>query len=93
MLVQKHNIKWQVFVEYTDLDKAFFYHLPHIDQLVDAILGLEMFSFFDAFFGYHHMSMAFKDVSNTNIGPFMLRRILCLIWITECRHNLPNDDE
>lgn len=41
-------------VDYTDLNQAYpkdYYHLPRIDQLVDATSGYELFTFIDAFLG------------------------------------------
>lgn len=56
VLVQKHNGKWRVCIDYTDLNKACpkdFSPLPHIDQLIDATSGYTLLSFMDAFLGYH----------------------------------------
>ena len=37
------------------------YLLPHIDQLVDAILGCQLLSFMDAFSRYNQIQMALED--------------------------------
>lgn len=45
MLVKKANEKWQMCVDFTDLNKACLkdsYPLLHIDQLVDAMTAIEL---------------------------------------------------
>ena len=57
-----------MFVDYTDLKKAFpkdHYPLPSIVQLIDATAGYQVLSFPDAFSGYHQISMKNKDVPKT----------------------------
>ena len=52
MVVKKKNGKWQVCVDFTDLNKACPenpFSLPRIDQLVDAMVGHPWMSFLDAF--------------------------------------------
>ncbi|XP_074356013.1 uncharacterized protein LOC141695684 [Apium graveolens] len=52
ILVKKHNGKWRMCVDYSDVNKACpkdFYPLPNIDQLIDSTAGNELLSFMDAF--------------------------------------------
>ena len=52
VVVKKKNGKWQVCVDFTDLNKACskdLFPLPQIDQLVDATVGHSWMSFLDAF--------------------------------------------
>ena len=56
MVVPKKGGKWRVCVDYTDLNEACLkasFPLPFIDQIVDATAGHGIFSFVDAFSGYH----------------------------------------
>ena len=52
VVVKKKNGKWQVCVDFTDLNKACPkdpFPIPRIDQLVDATIGHPRMSFLDAF--------------------------------------------
>ena len=52
MVVKKKTGKWQVYVDFTDLNRACSKDLlpmPRIDQLVDATVGHPRMSFLDAF--------------------------------------------
>ena len=54
VVVKKKNGKWQVCVDFTDLNKACPkdpFPIPRIDQLVDATIGHPRMSFLDAFKG------------------------------------------
>ena len=56
VVVRKKNGKWQVCVDFTDLNRACPkdpFPMPRIDQLVVAIVGHPQMSFLDAFQGYH----------------------------------------
>ena len=56
VVVKKKNWKWQVCVNFTDLNKACPkdpFPMPRIDQLVDATVGHPQMSFLDVFQGYH----------------------------------------
>ena len=56
VVVKKKNGKWQVCVDFTDLNKACPkdpFPFPRIDQLVDATVGHPRMSFLDTFQGYH----------------------------------------
>jgi hypothetical protein len=52
VLVKKANGKWQMCVDFTDLNKAYpkdSYPLPRIDQLVDSTASHKLLTFMDAF--------------------------------------------
>ena len=60
--------KWQVCVDYTDLNKACpkdIFPLPHIDQIVDTAIGHRILSFLDAFSRYHQIPMYPPDSEKT----------------------------
>lgn len=60
VVVPKKNGKHLVCIDFTDLNKPCpkdFFPLPHIDCLVDATSGHELFTFMDAFFGYNQISL------------------------------------
>lgn len=56
VLVKKHNEKWKVCVDFTNVNRAFpkdSFPLPRIDQLVDSMAGHEFLSFIDMYSGYN----------------------------------------
>ena len=60
MVVLKKGGKWRVCVDYTNLNEACpkdIFPLPHIDQIVDVVVGHMIFSFLDAFSRYHQILM------------------------------------
>ena len=64
MVVKKKSGKWQVCVDFMDLNKACPkgpFPMFRIDQLVDATAGHPRMSFLDAFLGYHQISLALED--------------------------------
>ena len=68
MVVKKKSEKWQVCVNFTDLNKACpkdLFLMPQIDQLVDAMAGHPQISFLDAFQGYHQIPLALEDEEKT----------------------------
>jgi len=68
MLFRKANGKWRMYVDFTDLNKAFpkdSYPLPSIDALVDNALGCKLLSFLDAFLGYNQICMHPRDECKT----------------------------
>ena len=68
IVVKKKSGKWQVCVDFTDLNKACPkdpFPMPRIDQLVDATAGHPRMSFLDAFQGYHQISLAVDDQEKT----------------------------
>ena len=61
IVVKKKSGKWQVCVDFTDLNKACLkdlFPIRRIDQLVDATAGHPRMSFLDAFQGYHQILLA-----------------------------------
>jgi len=68
VLVMKAKGKWQMCVDYTDLNKACprdAYPLPNIDRLVDGATGNKVLCFLDAYFGYNQIPMAASDMNKT----------------------------
>ena len=67
--MKKKSGKWQVCVDFMDLNKAYPkdpFPLPRIDQLADAIAGHPRMSFLDAFQGYHQIPLALNDPEKTS---------------------------
>ena len=68
VVVPKKEGKWQVCVDYTNLNNACpkdSFLLPRIYQIVDFTAGQGMLSFLDAFSGYHQIPMAPTDEEKT----------------------------
>jgi len=68
VMVTKSNEKWQMCVDYKDLNKAcpkHSYPLPNIDRLVDGATDHKVLSFLDAYSGYNQISMHPKDKDKT----------------------------
>ena len=60
VVVSKKGGKWQVCVNYTDLNEACpkdSFPLPRINKIIDAVAGHGILSFLDAFFRYHQILM------------------------------------
>ena len=58
VMVRKKNGKWQMCVNFTDLNKHCLkdpYPLPRIDKLVDIAASYEVMSLLDCFSGYHQI--------------------------------------
>ncbi|GKV18274.1 hypothetical protein SLEP1_g28679 [Rubroshorea leprosula] len=69
VLVKKANGKWQMCIDYTNLNKAYLkdcYLMPSIDKLVEVASGNERLNLLDAYFGYHQVPMAFEDEEKTS---------------------------
>ena len=67
-MVKKPNEKWQIFIDYMDLNKACpkdSVPLPRIDQLMDATAGHEFLNFMDAYSGYNQIRMCPEDEDKT----------------------------
>ena len=64
VLVKKMNGKWNMCVDFTNLNNACLkdsFPLPRIDQLVDFTAGHKLLTFIDAFSGYNQIKMAEED--------------------------------
>ena len=64
MVVKKKNGKWQVCVDFIELNMAclkYPFPMSRIDQLMDATVGYPQMSFLDAFQGYHKIPLASED--------------------------------
>ena len=64
VVVKKKSRKWQVCVDFTDLNKTVLkdsFPMPCIDQLVDATVGHHRMSFLDAFQEYHQIPLTLED--------------------------------
>ena len=69
VVVKKKNGKWQVCIDFTDLNKYCLKDLlplPQIDQLVDATVGHSRMSFLDVFQGYHQIPLVLDDLEKTS---------------------------
>ncbi|GKV18271.1 hypothetical protein SLEP1_g28676 [Rubroshorea leprosula] len=69
VLVKKANGKWQMCIDYTNLNNACpkdCYSMPNIDKLVEAASGNVRLSLFDAYSGYHQVPMAPEDEEKTS---------------------------
>ena len=69
VLVKKANGKWQLCINFIDINKACpkdSFPLPRIDLIVDATAGHELLSFMDAFSGYNQISMDPDDQEKTS---------------------------
>ena len=89
VVVPKKGGKWRVCVDYTYLNEACpkdSFPLPRIDQIVDVATRHEIWSFLDAFSGYHQIPMHPLDVEKTtfitphglycyNVMPFGLKNV------------------
>ena len=68
-MVKKANKKWRMYVDFTDLNKAYpkdSYPLPRIDTLVDSVARNQLLSFMDAFSGYNQIKMEEADQEKTS---------------------------
>ena len=69
VIVKKANGKYQMCIDYTDLNKECpkdSYPLPTIDQLVDSTACHQLYSFIDAAQGYHQIPMKKEDEEKTS---------------------------
>jgi len=68
IVVKKKSEKWQVCMDFTDLNKACSkdpFPMPRIDQLVNTTVGHSRMSFLDAFQGYHQIPLVLSDQEKT----------------------------
>ena len=69
VLVKKENGKWQLCIDFTDVNRACpkdSLPLPRINLIVDATAGHELLNFMDAFSGYNQISMDPDDQEKTS---------------------------
>ncbi|GKV22103.1 hypothetical protein SLEP1_g31999 [Rubroshorea leprosula] len=69
VLVKKANGKWQMCIDYTNLNQACpknCYSMPSIDKLVETASGNERLSLLNAYSGYHQVPMALEDEEKTS---------------------------
>ena len=69
VMVKKNTGKWQMCVDFTDLNKACpkdSFLLPRINQLVDSTAGHKLLTFMDAFSGYNEIVMDESDQEKTS---------------------------
>ncbi|KAK4383263.1 Retrovirus-related Pol polyprotein from transposon gypsy [Sesamum angolense] len=94
VVVPKAVEKWQMCMDFTDLNKACPmdpYPLPQIELLVDSTMGFALFSMMNAYQGYHQIFMAKEDRDKTSfitengdrfsLGIHRPRYILQLDWL------------
>ena len=68
-MVKKASEKWQMCVDFTDLNKAYpkdSYPLPRVDVLVDSTAQHQLLSFMDASSGYNQIRMHEVDQEKTS---------------------------
>jgi hypothetical protein len=64
VLVEKHDVSWRMYIDYTSLNKVCpkdEYLLPCICQIVNSTMSCELLSFLDAYSGYHQINLAIDD--------------------------------
>ena len=69
VMVKKASGKWQMCVDFIDLNKACpkdSYPLPRVDILVDSTAQYQLLSFMDAFLGYNQIRMHEADQEKTS---------------------------
>ena len=69
VVVKKKNGKWQVCVNFIDLNRSCLkdsFLVSKIDQLVDAMCGHPRMSFLDAFQGYHQIVLVAEEHEKTS---------------------------
>lgn len=62
--VKKKNGQLSICVDFQNLNKVCpkdAFHLPLLDLFLDNVVGHQMFSFMDTFFGYNQIRMALED--------------------------------
>ena len=69
VMVKKANGKWRMYVDFTNLNKAYLkdnYPLPCIDQLVDSTAGYRLLNFMDTFSRHNQIRMDETDQEKTS---------------------------
>ncbi|RDX63384.1 hypothetical protein CR513_58198, partial [Mucuna pruriens] len=67
VLMKKSNKKWKMFIDYTNLNKAYpkdSYPLPSIDRLVNKASNFQILNFFDTYSSYNQIRMYPLDEEN-----------------------------
>jgi len=83
VMVQKKNGKWQMCIDFTNLNKAYpkdNFPLPRINKIVDSAAGSKIMSLLDCFSRYHQIYMKEDKVSTSFITPF---DTYCFVWMPE----------
>ena len=74
LIQKKNNNKWQMCVDYIDLNKHYPkdpFGLPRINQVIDSTIGCVLLSFLDCYSGYHQIALKEEDqIKTTFITPF-----------------------
>jgi hypothetical protein len=67
VVIPKKNGKLMVCINFRKLDvttKKDLYMLPFMDEVINIVVGHEVYTFLDGFSRYHHISIAPKDQHN-----------------------------
>ena len=94
LVVKKKNEKWQVCVDFINLNKACSkdpFPMPKIDQLVDATIGHLRMSFLNAFQGYLQIPSTGKDSFCYPYWKLLLQGDA--LWLEKCGVYLSEDDD
>jgi hypothetical protein len=74
VIVRKKNGKWQMYTDFTDLNKCCpkdDFPLTRIDKIVDSAVGCEMMALLDCFSRYHQIRLHKEDEEKISfITPF-----------------------
>jgi hypothetical protein len=65
MVVPKRNKKLQICMDFQKLNiatKKDPYPLPFMKEVLDMVVGHEVYLFFDGFLGYHHIMITLEDM-------------------------------
>jgi len=68
VLVRKKNGKWRMCIDYRKLNFVTLkdsYAIPFMDELLESVYGVKVFSALDLFSGYHQIPMAKEDIEKT----------------------------
>jgi hypothetical protein len=77
VVIPKKNGKLRIYVDFKKFNTTTKdpYPLPFMDEVINTIIGHEIYTFLDGFFIYHHISITRKDQHKTtfviNWGPFV----------------------
>lgn len=69
VLIKKSNGKYQMYIDFVDLNQAYYkdcYHLPNINKLINTMTGFEYLSSFDAMSSYHQIYMHKENKEKTS---------------------------